>query len=105
MKQLLTAILFLAAFSVKAQLNNVSKLPKKDTTLSSKYYIPVVDSVSKVVYKITPKSLQKSIEVVDTLTGTPDTIKVPRSTFRAYRNPVTDSVFFWFNINGVLRKK
>lgn len=105
MKQLLTAILFLAAFSVKAQLNNVSKLPKKDTILSSKYYIPVVDSVSKVVYKITPKSLQKSTNSVDTLTGTPDTLQIPRSTFRAYRNPVTDSIFFWFNIGGVVRKQ
>ena len=107
MKKLITlTILFLAAFSVKAQLNNVPKLTvAKDSTLSGTYFIPVVDSLTKKVYKVTPKVLTKSTNIVDTLTGTPSVSKVPVNTFKAYRNPVTDSIFFWFNIGGVVRKQ
>lgn len=99
----LTTILFLA-FTAKAQLGSVPRYTNKDTTLGSTYFIPVIDSVTKKPYKITPKSLYKSTNVIDTCTGKPASSKIAPNTFKAFRNPATDSIFIWFNWNGTVRK-
>lgn len=103
-KLILSTLLFALAFTASAQLNNIKKQTKKDTTLSSIYRIPVQDSTTGKVYQLPITSIGKTSNWVDTATGTPPVSKILVNTFKPFRDPVTDSVFIWFNIGGTIRK-
>ena len=104
MKTILTAIFILSTLSLSAQLGSVGKLSKKDSTLSSTYFVPVTDSVTKKAYKVKVSDLAKSINIIDTATGTPPVAKIVPNTFKAFKNPANDSVFIWINIGGTVRR-
>lgn len=107
-KLILSTLLFALAFTASAQLNNIRKQSSRDTAIG-KLVLPIQDTLSKLVYKISPEKLvEKSIISsglpfhISTVNPTADSIPLDKG--KLWYNSTSDSVAIYINRSGVLKR-